>query len=490
MIKFNGKTFKIGSFTLISTALVLLVLIFVNLLVAELPVSIRQIDTTKEKIFDIHEESLELLSKIDSEVNVYMILEPGSETDTTTQVQSLILRYADASSNIKYSVIDPVARPTFTEKYTDESLSNGAVIVECEDRSRVIGGEEWFMYETEYGPFDASTYSMYYSYGYVDGTDPYMFYGERNITAAIDYVTTDNMPKAYILTGHGEATLSTIFAGYIKGQNIESDTLSLVTGDKKVPDDCSMVIINVPESDISEEEGTALTDYFNNGGNILLITYNGTYSKELMPNLSAMAEAIGLTSVDGCIVEGNADYYYSNPFYIVPETSNNDAANSLIESGYFCMLPLAHGIEAVEGTGALVSPLLETSPSAYIKSIDDVSEGNTDKSDSDPKGPFTVAALATLSEGDTTSNFLWVASPYFADESTDLGGNSSLFVSAINLMGEKEVTTALLGVKVSVDPLRITNESTITTWSTVLTWIVPIAFLGTGLAVWIIRRRK
>lgn len=492
MKKFNRKTFKIGSFTLISTAIVLLVLIFINLLVSELPGSVTQIDTTKEQIFELREESLELLSKVDGEINIYMILEPDSETDTTTQVQSLIMRYIDASKNINYSVVDPVARPTFTAQYTDESLPNGSLIVESGSRSRVINGNEWFMYETEYGAFDAETYAMYYSYGYVDGTDSYMFYGEKNITGAIDFVTAVELPKAYILTGHGESDISSTFMDYIAGQNIETSALSLITGDGKVPDDCDMMIINIPDTDISEEESAALTEYFENGGNILLMTYNGTYSKELMPNLAKTAEAMGLTSVDGCVVEGNSNYYLSSfgGLYIAPMPADNNAAYSLVDQTYRCILPLAHGIEAVEDTDAVVYGLLETSDSAYIKSINDISEGVYDKTEEDPAGPFNIAALSTLTSGETVSNFLWVSSPYLTSTDYDNGGNSALFVSAVNLMCDKEYTTSLLGVKISVTPLNITSESTIASWSTVLTWIIPLIFLGSGLAVWIVRRRK
>ncbi len=499
-IKLNRKTMKLGSFTVITTALVLLVLVFANLLVGMLPSSLTKLDTTKENIYALHDESLSILSGLQSDVNIYMILASGEETDTTTQVSSLIERYSDASSRIKFSTVDPAERPTFTKQYTDEELQSGAVIVECGEKSRVITSAEWFMFETEnFGAMDMNTYSYYYSYGAVDGTDPYMFYGEKNITGAIDYVTSANIPKAYILKGHGESDISASFMNYITEQNIEAKDLNLLTGDGKVPADCDALIINAPQNDISENEGAAISDYLKNGGNVMLITDAAAYSSESMPNLADCAESMGLSSAEGCIVEGDPSYYYvyGGPLYLVPQAVSNDGADSLVNKDYPCVLPLAHPINAAEnaentdtGAGFNILPLLATSESSYTKSIESLNEGNSDKAAGDAEGPFNVAVLSETESDGGASSLIWISSPYFTDASYDAGGNSKLFVAALNRMCEKEETISLLGVRVSSEPLNIASETTVSVWNAILTWIIPIAVLGGGLAVWIVRRRK
>ena len=103
------------------------------------------------------------------------------------------------------------------------------------------------------------------------------FDGEGRITSAIDYVTTDKLPKLYALEGHGEAELPETFSDKISKENIELGNLSLLKVDS-VPEDARALMIHAPSSDISEEEKDLLGDYVNSGGKLLVMagpTENG-----------------------------------------------------------------------------------------------------------------------------------------------------------------------------------------------------------------------
>ena len=487
MKKISRKTLKIGSFTLISTAVVLAILVFVNLFVGELPSKITSIDTTAEKVYGIGEVTTELLGTVKDEVNIYLLAESASSSQTVIQVEEYIQKYADLNSNIKYTRIDPALQPTFAKNYTEDSLSSGSVIVESGTRSKVINGTEWFMYDTQYGEMTPEMYQSYQMYGYVDGSDPLMFYGEMKLTGAISFVTSEDLPVIYFTTGHGEATLDSTYQEYISNENIETKSMSLLTGDGAVPEDCSILFINMPQTDFSEAEVSAVKDYYMNGGDVMLITYCLYYSAESMPNLTSLAETMGLTPVDGIIIESNPYNYMQYPYCLVPDATLSGPISNL--SNYTFISAFAHGVKAVEGSGAEALELLTTSEDAFIKK--DVQNLSTyEKEDGDGTGPFSTAAITSLETNGQTAYFTWLTSPCAVDPNYDMGGgNSAFFTSTINWMCEKETNVSILGVNISSSPLA-TTEADVAIWGFILVGIVPLAFLAGGFAVWFRRRRK
>ena len=69
---------------------------------------------------------------------------------------------------------------SFTTAYTDETVPNNSVIVECGSRYKYISYND--MYETS---VDYTTYSMQTT----------AYDGEGQVTSAIDYVSSDNLPE-------------------------------------------------------------------------------------------------------------------------------------------------------------------------------------------------------------------------------------------------------------------------------------------------------
>ncbi len=485
-MKFSRKTLKVGSFTLISAAVLLAVLIFINLFVAELPRSMTYFDTTPGKVYTLSEDSHTFLEDLSSPVEIYMISESGSESSQSIQITAFIEEYVQANDNITFETVDPILRPDFTSEYTTDTLSQNSVIVVSENRHRIIDGGSWYMYETDYGTFDTSTYELYYNYGYVDGTDPFMFYGEMNLTGALDYVTSADIPKAYILTGHGETEITSEFLAVIDRENIEYETFSLLTGDGSVPEDADIIIINVPTTDFMEAETEVLLEYFKNGGNIILTTAYSYYSNELTPNLASMLSGMGLTSTDGIIVEGSANNYYQYPTYLIPNTEASLPFSLENLSGKQVFLPYAHGIHKAEGTGNTVYGIFSTSDKAYLKPDPNASE-SFEKEDGDIDGPFYLAAFASPANSDGSSGLIWISSPLVFDYGYDLGGNSVFFAETLKWMCEKETGISILGVNLSTDALNVTAGAAFL-WGAVLMAIIPLAVLGSGLYVWIKRR--
>ena len=147
----------------------------------------------------------------------------------------------------------------------------------------------------DYNDIFVMDYASYYYYG----TENWSFCGESELTSAIDYVVSENLPKVYLLTGHGESSLSDSFTSAVKQQNIETAELSLLTLES-VPADADCILINAPQSDISLDEQSKLREYLGNGGNLFLIT--DPPKNEKLSNLEALMADYGVSTVDGIVV--------------------------------------------------------------------------------------------------------------------------------------------------------------------------------------------
>lgn len=77
--------------------------------------------------------------------------------------------------------------------------------------------------------------------------------GEGQITSAIQYVTSEDMPVIYELEGHNEVAVSGGFSEVIEKANITVEKINLLQYDE-IPEDAAAIIINGPSSDFSEDD--------------------------------------------------------------------------------------------------------------------------------------------------------------------------------------------------------------------------------------------
>ena len=71
--KLNKKYLKIGSFSMVMTAVVLAAVILLNLFVAEIPSTYTKYDLSSLQLYSISEETEQILSGVEEDVNVYIL---------------------------------------------------------------------------------------------------------------------------------------------------------------------------------------------------------------------------------------------------------------------------------------------------------------------------------------------------------------------------------------------------------------------------------
>lgn len=469
----NRKYLKNGSYSFAISAIFICVIIVINLIVGELPSKYTQLDVSEGKLYSIGDQTKEVLKGLEKDVTIYQIAQEGSEDET---IANLLEKYADESKHVKVVKKDPVVNPKFVSEYTSEDISANSLIVVCGDRNKVIDYQN--IYETS---LDYTTYS-YRTTG---------FDGEGQITSAIAYVTSENLPILYTLEGHGEKELGSAIKEGIEKSNIQINSLNLLT-EGTVPEDTDCLLINSPSTDISAEEKDAILEYLENGGKSMIFS---DYTEEKLENFDSILENYGVKRADGIVFEGDTQRYgMQMPYYLIPEIQSTDASGDVASSGYMVLAPYAQGIQKLEEVRdtLTVESLLTTSDSSYSKT--NMNSDTLEKEAEDIEGPFDLGVSITETVGeDKETQIVYYSTANLMDNQINQlvsGGNAQMILSSLNWMtgSEEQTNVSIPSKNLQVSYLTLTAYDT-SFWTICTIGLIPGFFLIVGFVVWYKRRK-
>lgn len=467
----STRTAKVGGYSFVLSLVVLAILIAVNVLASKLPTSWTQFDISAAQLYSLTSDTKVVVTNLQQDVTIYWISQAGKED---TVIQKLLDRYQELSDHITVVKKDPDVYPTFAQQYTEETVMNNSLVVESGDKNRYISYDNIYQYDT----------GSYYTTGSVSQS----FDGEGQITSAIDYVVSTDLPQVYLLSGHGEAALSETFADELERSNYETvEDFSLLNVDA-IPEECDVLLINAPTSDISDEELTMLRSYVQGGGKLVVLS--GPQENADLPNLQALLSDYGVTVNDGVVVDTNRDYYaFTAPYVLMPEIESSDITDPLKDGDYHVIVPIGAGLTVGEDNGgATVTSLLKTSTDSFSKAAG-YAMTTYDKEDGDIDGPFTLAV--SVEDANAGGRLLWVASDYLLDDmynSYSSGANLDFVMNGLSWMIGNTDAVSIRSKSLDYNYLTISSSSA--AWLKVcMIGIIPVGFLLLGLDE-VLRRRK
>lgn len=458
----RSRSFRVGGYSFVAALIVLALLVAVNMIMDSLPTSATHLDATPSKIYSISDQTKNVLKTLDRDVTFYWICQEGHEDPA---LETLMGHYTSGSAHVKVERIDPDVNPAFVEQYTLE-LQNNSVVVASDNRSRYISNEEIYVQD----------YEVYYA----TGEDVWNFEGEDALTRGIYYVVTDNLPKVYVMNGHGEQALSETQQNDFQDENLELASLSLVSL-SAIPEDADMVLCYLPTNDISEAEKKVLQDYMAAGGKLLLVTMpTGTD----MPNLEAVMSGYGITVTDGFVVESDASKYSQAPYGLLPAVVSHEITDPVKNNNLYILMPFSQGLKVTETgiTTLSVTQLLTSSDSSYSKV--NMESTNIEKEAGDVDGPFCVGVA--VEDAATGAQAVWYTSEYVLQ---NYGGNVDIFFNAINWMCDQEEMIAIRGKTMTQEYLEM-NETSADTMAWIVIAIIPLGYLAIGINTYMRRKRR
>ena len=469
----SKKHIKNGSYTMVMSVIFIAVVIVINMIVSTIPSKYSEIDISSQKLYSIGDETKKMLKDLEKDVTIYQIAQSGSEDEN---ISNLLKKYEDESKHIKVEQKDPVVNPKFVSQYTSDDLSANSLIVVCGDRNKVIDYNN--IYETS---IDYQTYSSQ-----TTGFD-----GEGQITSAIGYVTSENLPALYTVEGHGEKDMDSSIKEDIEKANMDIKSLNLLT-EGSVPDDADCLFIDSPSTDFSSDEKDAIIEYLENGGKAMIFS---DYTTEDMPNFDAILENYGVQRTEGVVFEGdNQHYAMQMPYYLVPTINSTDASSETVSAGCYVLAPYAQGIKQLDDVRDTVKieSILTTSDQAYSKT--DLNSNTIEKEDGDVEGPFDLGVSITESlDDDKETQIVYYSTSNLMDSQTNQmvsGGNEKLIMESLKWMTDTEESTSVSipSKSLEVSYLTITDYDA-AFWKICTIALIPGIFLVIGFVVWIKRRK-
>lgn len=483
---FKNRHFKKGLFSAVAVVLVLIIAVAANALITWKDFSV---DVTSNQLYTLSDQTKSIVKALDQEVTFYVI---NSESDVNGAYEQIFNEYKKLSSNIKIEYRDPDLYPNFTEEYVDdpESVSADSVIVVCGDKSRYISSDDFISYS--------------YSSGYSYSADSLQV--EQLLTEAINYVTSDETPVVYTLSGHSEKDLSSDVISSFEGDNYAVETLSLLSAGA-VPDDCDILLINGPQTDITEDEKAQIETYMANGGKMYVFL---DASVDDLPQLYSLLEEYDVGVEPGVVVETDSTMYTQYPIYLLPEIESSDVTQAQYDSNVYILAPSAKGLvdrsagETDEDTTAAeestdgsedtdgeentytVTSLLSTSDGAYSKV--DTDSSTIEKEDGDIDGPFSIAMAVSDDNGGRLivagcSNMLESSIDYAVG-----GANTDFVLNGINYLSQQESKISIRAKDLSADTAIVPAFSQKVTLIGCV-FVLPVLLLAAGI-IMVVRRRR
>ena len=463
----NRIAFQGGTYSLVITAVVLAILVVVNVLAAALPTTYTKFDISSTQLYSVTSNTKAVLHALDQDVTIYWIVQADQEDDI---LSNLLSKYESLSDHISVVKRNPDVYPAFAEQYTEETVTNNSLVVECGEKSRYIAYDDIYLTESLYGYTTSASFD-----------------GEGAITSAIDYVTSEELPQIYQLEGHGEGELPSGLSDQIEKDNMELNTLSLLNIDA-IPEDAACLLIYAPSSDISEEERDMLAEYVSGGGKLMVVS--GPTEDVTLENLNSLLETYGVTVADGIVVEQDREHYaFQTPVVLLPDIASTEITDSLVEERYFPIITMAQGLQVgTNPSGATVTELLTTSDQAFSKA-DGLNITSYDKEEGDTDGPFALAVSVEESSG---GQLVWFSSSTFLEDvynAYSSGANVNLAMNALsNLIGETQAM-AIRSKSLNYNYLTI-SDSTSSLLKVLMIGVFPLTYLAIGVGVVLYRRRR
>ncbi|HOO27116.1 MAG TPA: ABC transporter, partial [Lachnospiraceae bacterium] len=276
--------------------------------------------------------------------------------------------------------------------------------------------------------------------------------------------------------------------------NVDIQSMNLLNYDA-IPEDAAGIIVLAPTSDYSEEDAQKVSDYLDNGGKAIFIT---SWTQEGLPEFTGIFEKYGMTLAEGIVVDPEANYYYQNPYYLLPDVSGSTITSSLVSDKRMVFIPYAQGI-TVEDTkeddesddAPDIKQIFKTSDKAYSKT--DVHDMQTwEKEDGDVEGPFALGVYVTQSVGDEEMKFLWITSENFISENvnaTVAGSNFELITNMVSQMTEHETSVSIPVKDYEAANLTV-PKSVFFAGGAVVMLLIPLITLVAGFMIWFSRKKK
>jgi len=468
---FKSKKFKYGGYATFITAVVVTVLIMLNIIVDRIDFTV---DLTRNQLFSLSDQTFQILDELNQDIDIIFLNEAGVENPIAMQI---IEQYTVRTPNVRVSTIDPIRNPHLVMRYQQNggTISQGSIIVvnRENERFKLIAPHELINYR-----FDARQQPVAESLAV-----------EQRLTGAIIYVTTEELPVIYLLTGHDQLPLPIDLRRQLEIENYKIEEINLMTADF-VPEDAHALFVISPKRDLSEIEEQRLREYLERQGRAIflidLLPHN-------LPRFKSIFRSYGVELNRYLVVEGDPRMHVGDPIFLIPNMQAHDILTPLRNADMRILLPVSQSISVLDVRRHTldIQPLLVTSESAWAKT--NLETQNLEKEEGDIEGPLNVAVAVTdeifIDNQTNVTKIILVANAGFlsTELSGQVPGNANFILNSLDWIQDREEAISIRPRSLEIPRLTMNWQQQLLLAGIAIV-LIPLLVLGSGLFVWLKRR--
>ena len=474
---FDKRKVRYGSASIIYVAIIVAVVVVLNIFADFLTERFSlKVDMTEQGIYSISDETREVLGGLSVDVKIYILsTQAEMENDESTrQMLETIRRFkTESGGRVDFEFVDTRKNPQFVAKYPK--------VKKATVRDLVVEGPN------RYIVLDSDMFT-----GKSDNKNKTYYRTEEDISAAILYVTAEEVVKAGFVMGHEEIIPSSLHS-HFTGNNIEvNNSVDLLKG---VPEGITNLVISAPTRDFTEEEIKNLDAYLSETGNNLYVLWNLNAPK--LPVLERYLAEWGFEITAQVICDETNSH--TNESYVIADLLETRVVDKNLQGQSYIVAPEVRPIKILweENGYTWTTVVAKTRDTSYAKTLDMNKTISTLSYEAgDEKGSFAVVAVSERStssgiEGDTSKVVLFGTYAMAVDEITAIprAFNQTLIARTVDYVNPN-TKTLQLSPKADVSYDLDVSKGEIKTISVILIAVVPLLFVALGVFVFIRRKNR
>jgi predicted small integral membrane protein len=479
----KSRKFKYGTLATVFTVIFIIAIILVNVLLGYMTERfVWEFDMTKEQLFDISEDTKEVIDDMTREVTITVLADETVFRDAEqmlSNVYEILQRYeALGGGKIKVRYVNPNMNPKIFEQYnTLGDLGNNYLIVESDLRMKSMSPNSLYNIKVD----EESNISYFVG-----------IRAEQQLTSALLFVTQESVNTACWLRGHGEDYSKTQLDSILNKMNY--DTQVIILAQDEIPEECTLLIINAPETDYGPDEIEKLDAFFKRGGDAIVALSPET--SVALTNLNSFFEEWGVRYRSEFVLD-NYQSISNMPFYVVPTITNiKNVTDRLNTKNYYALVPGCMPIEltSTETSNHNLAVLMSSSRRSYSKDLNEITLGYDYDEANDPSGPFNMCVISEYLATDKNMNYTRGDILFCS-----AGMISDTVLQASNYLNGQFVEHVLDYISEYSDGVVIPDKNFESTMLNLLSWqsrlvlyivviALPLLILVAGILIWSKRR--
>ncbi len=440
-------------------------------------------DLSVRQFYSLSAKTISLLETLDLPVEVTVFFQPGNIL--YEDIHNLLREYQFHTDKLNIQWVDPDRDIAQTEELAVQYkvTEPNVVVFHHAGRSKYVRADEIAQTDASSGV-----------------TRILAFKGEQAFSSALQGVVQETVPVVYFLTGHSERDIGnfdprTGFSGVaklIERDNVDVRTLEL-SREKQVPADCDVLIVAGASQRMSTAEADLINAWLHRSGRLLVLA-----DSQQVSGLEPLLREWGILLRNDVVVDpartltGREVFVSAYNLHPVTEKLSTTAAIFHLPRS---VQPDTAQVRQLAEDRPKVSLLALSSDNSWSESHLKQSPAKFDTNTDDRPGPISLAVA--VEKGSSAGRLDMQIRPAriivfgdsgFVSNGGLTGGDTSLFMSSLNWLLDREQLMAIAPKAVDDTRLQLTRTDIQTLFQSIVLGI-PLLVAAPGIVLWI-RRRK